>query len=124
MSAHAVGRQARGVRPATFRRNPETGLTECREAIGQPYPFEHDRTSYERPCSVVNSKRDLRRKRLSRGIITPSGSRWKRKIARISVTIRRHGKRVRKAAGSPWFKLVILFFRLLSLIIRLTHWHW
>ncbi|OAP27992.1 hypothetical protein A4R44_01602 [Amycolatopsis sp. M39] len=74
--------------------------------------------------SVVNSKRDLRRKRPSRGIITPSGSRWKRKIAHTSVTIRRHGKHVRKAAGSPWLKIMIFFLRLLSLIVRLTHWHW
>ena len=74
--------------------------------------------------SVVNSKPDLRRKRLGRRSVTLSGSHWKRKITRISATIRRRGKHARKAVDSPWFKLVIFFFRLLSLIISLPHWHW
>ncbi len=74
--------------------------------------------------SVVNGKRDPRRKRLSRGIITPSGSRWKRKITRTSVSIRRRGKPVQQAAGRPWLKLAILFLRLLPLIISMPHWHW
>lgn len=73
---------------------------------------------------MVNSKRDLGRKRPGRGIITPSSGRWRRRIARTSVTIRRRGEHVQNAVGSPWFKLMTFFFRLLSLIVRLTHWHW
>lgn len=73
---------------------------------------------------MVNSKRDLHRKRPGRGIITPSGSRWKRKIARTSVTIRRRWKQICKAVESPWFRIMTMLFRLLPLIIPLTHWHW